>query len=156
MLGVLKAGKFYVPLDPFYPRARIEYMLEDSQASVLVTNDGNLALARELANRIRCELLNVDELDATCSVAEPDVGISPDSLAWILYTSGSTGQPKGVMQTHRNVLHDIMNYTNGFHICRRIGSFFSPHAASWTRSEPCMARCSTVQCCVPSTSGRKD
>jgi amino acid adenylation domain-containing protein len=118
MLGVLKAGKFYVPLDAAYPRARIEYILEDSQASLLVTNDRNLSLGRQLATRHRCQLLNVDELDATSSVVEPEAAISPDSLAWILYTSGSTGQPKGVVQTHRNVLHDIMNYSNGFHICQ--------------------------------------
>src|SRR5262249_37169570 len=41
----------------------------------------------------------------------------PDDLSWVIYTSGSTGKPKGVMQTHRNVLHFMMNYTNGLHIC---------------------------------------
>jgi non-ribosomal peptide synthetase component F len=118
MLGVLKAGRFYVPLDPAYPRARIEYMLEDSQASVLVTNDGNVSFARELASRIGCELLNVDEIASTSTGDDPDTSVSADSLAWILYTSGSTGKPKGVVQTHRNVLHDIMNYANGSHICQ--------------------------------------
>jgi non-ribosomal peptide synthetase component F len=117
ILAVLKAGKIYVPLDPTYPQARIAYTLEDSKASLIVTNHKNHSLGRELAKNGCQQLLNVDELDASLSGENPNLCISPDSFAWILYTSGSTGQPKGVVQTHRNILHDIMNYTNALHIC---------------------------------------
>ncbi|MGH7794216.1 MAG: non-ribosomal peptide synthetase [Candidatus Binatia bacterium] len=117
ILGVLKAGKFYVPLDLSYPRARTAYMLEDSEAELIVTNTRNLSLAEKLA-RDRSRVMNLDELDPSLSTENPDIRVSPDLLAYMIYTSGSTGEPKGVVQTHRNVLHDIMNYTNAFHICR--------------------------------------
>ena len=107
MLGVLKAGKTYVPLDPAYPRARTEYMLADSQTAAIVTDKQNLGLAHELATT---RILNIDELDT--DVPEVTLHVAPNALAYLLYTSGSTGQPKGVMQDHRNVLHHIRTYTN--------------------------------------------
>ncbi len=116
ILGVLKAGKIYVPLDPSLPRARTTYILEDSRAGLIVTDNKNLSSARGLAQDT-LQLFNIDELDSSLSSENLGLPISPDTFAWILYTSGSTGQPKGVVQTHRNALHFIMNYTNGFHIC---------------------------------------
>jgi amino acid adenylation domain-containing protein len=116
ILGVLKAGKIYVPLDPALPYARMAYILENSQAGLIVTDNGNRPLARELAQD-GLQLINIDEFDADLSTADPGLSVSPDTFTWIMYTSGSTGQPKGVVQTHRNALHFIMNYTNAFHIC---------------------------------------
>jgi amino acid adenylation domain-containing protein len=116
LMGVLKTGKIYVPLDPSLPRPRLSYMLEDSQANVMVTNTQHVVLARQLAGD-GCRLLNIDALDASLSVENLDLSISPDTLAVILYTSGSTGQPKGVIHSHRNVMHLIMTYTNIFGIC---------------------------------------
>jgi len=116
VLGALKAGKSYVPLDASLPESRNSYILENSQSRLLITSTPNCALAQRLALN-RSQLLNVDELDSALDTGNPDFPISPDSLAWIIYTSGSTGQPKGVFHNHRNLLHMMMNYTNHFGIC---------------------------------------
>jgi len=115
ILGALKAGKFYVPLDPSLPHLRVKYILEDLQASYIVTNNKNLPLAKSLAGTV-IDLVNIDELDSLPD-GNPCIGIQPESLSWVIYTSGSTGKPKGVIQNHLNVLHFMMNYTNGLHIC---------------------------------------
>ena len=119
MLGVLKTGKFYVPLDTSVPQTRISYILEDLQASLLITDSKHIALAKELnhGGLNGLEILNIDELDASLSTENLDLPIQPDNFAYIIYTSGSTGHPKGVIQNHRYVLHLTMNYTNSAHIC---------------------------------------
>ena len=116
ILGVLKAGKIYVPLDPLLPDTRAGYIMDDSQAGLIVTDSKNRALANKLA-RNTLPLLELDSLDASLSDDSPSRSISPDAPAWIIYTSGSTGRPKGVVQNHRNVLHFVMNYNNGLHLC---------------------------------------
>src|SRR5205823_13197257 len=95
IMGVLKAGKSYVPLDPQFPRARLAYMLEDSQAGLIVTSSRHLAAAGELVPRT-VPVIDIDALDPGLSCANPGVEIAPDRGVHILYTSGSTGQPKGV------------------------------------------------------------
>ena len=114
MLGALKAGKTYVPLDPAYPTQRLVTILEDSQAKALITDQSNMALAETLVGD-KMLLIDIDRIDGE-SAAGVKAEITPDSLAYILYTSGSTGKPKGVMQNHRNVLHHIRTYTNSLHI----------------------------------------
>src|SRR5205807_2157727 len=108
ILGVLKAGKIYVPLDPASPPARLAYLLEDSQAPLLLCDHRNRAAARELAGPER-NWIDVDVLAPSLSEDNPKLSIAPDTLANILYTSGSTGQPKGVFNNHRNILHEAMD-----------------------------------------------
>ena len=115
ILGVLKAGKVYVPLDPSFPYARNAYILEDSQAGLIMTNNENRSLAESFSEK-RHSLIDIDEIDATLSDENVDLSISADNLANIIYTSGSTGQPKGVVQNHRNALQVAMRYTNGLRI----------------------------------------
>ena len=116
ILAVLKAGKICVPLDPSYPEARASCILGDSQAKLIVTNSKNLPVARMFAQPRQQLIIDIDEIDANLSVENLGLSISPDALAFILYTSGSTGQPKGVVQNHRNVIHNAMRYGNGCRI----------------------------------------
>src|SRR5215210_8094375 len=115
ILGVLKAGKVYVPLDPSFPYARNSYILENSQAGLIITNNENRSLAESL-NENGHYPVNIDEIGATLSDEDVDLPISADNLANIIYTSGSTGRPKGVVQNHRNLLNVAMRYTNGLRI----------------------------------------
>jgi amino acid adenylation domain-containing protein len=113
MLGVLKAGKTYVPVDPLYPPERIAYILDDCQAVALLTDSANRARAGSVAKR-NLSVICIEDIDAGVSDQNVGVDIKPDSIAYILYTSGSTGRPKGVMQSHGNVLTFIKSYTNVF------------------------------------------
>ncbi|MEE9385054.1 MAG: MupA/Atu3671 family FMN-dependent luciferase-like monooxygenase [Nannocystaceae bacterium] len=102
LLGILKAGGAYLPLDPAYPLERIEYMLTDSGAQVVVTNQRCAKLVA--LPRVNGVLVDThqDEV-ARNSATNPTSGVDGDNLAYVIYTSGSTGRPKGVMVQHRNV-----------------------------------------------------
>jgi len=113
-IGLLKAGKIIAPLDPTLPEARLATLLKESQAPLVVTTRRYAALAEALMGE-RSKVLNV-ELDRAPSTHNPGLTLGPDSLAWILFTSGSTGQPKGVLNNHRGLLHQVMRRTNGLHI----------------------------------------
>jgi len=115
IIGVFKSGKIFVPIDPSLPISGISRILEDSNSNIVVTNHRNAALADRLAqNALR--VVNIDELDCSISDINPNLPVSADKIAWIMYTSGSTGQPKGTVQSHRNVLHEVMNHINTFRI----------------------------------------
>ena len=107
LLGTLKAGGSYLPLDRSYPKQRLTFMLEDAEAAVLLTQSAwreslptNVGQVFELDT----ERLSLD-LE---SQSNPSSGTTGDNLAYIIYTSGSTGQPKGVMVHHRG----LVNYLN--------------------------------------------
>jgi amino acid adenylation domain-containing protein len=134
ILGVLKAGHFYVLLDPTYPVPWLTHMLQDSQAVLLITNNQHLHLAYEL-DPSGSHVLKIDQLPADLPAENPCFSIDPDGLACLIYTSGSTGQPKGVMHTHRTVLQMIMVATNTFRICAedRIAQLYSQGSIATTR-----------------------
>ena len=103
LLAVLKAGGAYVPLDPHYPAERVAYMLEDSRALLLLTEQAVVAHL-QVASDIQVLLLDTPAAWATYPDHAPQTRVAPDNLAYVIYTSGSTGQPKGVAIAHRNVL----------------------------------------------------
>jgi amino acid adenylation domain-containing protein len=115
MLGVLKAGRAYVPLDPGYPRVRTTFMVADSMAELILTDSKHYALAQGLASQ-GCRVINIEEIPSTISRENLNVPAPVDVMAYILYTSGSTGKPKGVIQTQRNLLHFVGSYTSGLQI----------------------------------------
>lgn len=110
LLGIIKAGAVYVPLDPSYPRTRLEYMLRDAAVKVVLTEPRLQRLAREVTEAAGSveTVLSLDEHWAEQgSGANLAVKVDSENLAYIIYTSGSTGQPKGVMNTHRGICNRL-------------------------------------------------
>lgn len=107
LLGILKAGGAYVPLDPDYPPQRLEFMVADTDARVVLTQDA-------VADRLpvpAARLLRLDRDWATVAgypTTAPTTAVTPADLAYVLYTSGSTGNPKGVMLEHRAVANRLL------------------------------------------------
>jgi amino acid adenylation domain-containing protein len=107
LLGILKAGGVYVPIDPNYPLERLAFLLEDSQAPLLLTQQEILTKLPTYQGQVIC--LDTDwENIAQFSKDNPNTKITPDNLAYIIYTSGSTGKPKGAMNTHRGICNRLL------------------------------------------------
>jgi len=116
IIAILKAGKMYVSLNPSHPHARLEKIIADSGAKIMVTNELNEVFAANLIDD-KMLLLNVGKLSDDLSDQCPNLPLTPETCAYIMYTSGSSGVPKGLLQNHRNLLHNTMVYTNQIHIC---------------------------------------
>ncbi len=118
MLGVLRSARAYIPIDPSYPEQRIEYILDNSQAQILFSDKAMMQEAQKLSGK-GFRVLETERSLSGFSQEKFYKDIEPESLAYILYTSGSTGEPKGVMQTHRNLLHFIRSYSNSLGISEK-------------------------------------
>ncbi|AOX00546.1 hypothetical protein BJP34_14815 [Moorena producens PAL-8-15-08-1] len=106
LLGILKAGGAYVPLDPNYPTSRLNYMIEDAQLSILLTQQKWQHCLPETAAQVIC----LDpELPKTASSENLTVSITSEHQAYMMYTSGSTGLPKGVNIRHQGVVRLVKN-----------------------------------------------
>jgi amino acid adenylation domain-containing protein len=108
LLGILKAGAAYVPVDPSYPASRLAFLIEDSQAKVLLTQRSIAADLPALSTTV----IALDQEWSIVALEPPDnliVAHQPDQLAYVMYTSGSTGNPKGVLIPHRAVLRLVKN-----------------------------------------------
>ncbi|MEH7295591.1 MULTISPECIES: non-ribosomal peptide synthetase [Bacillus] len=108
LLAVLKAGATYVPIDPDYPESRIQYMLKDSGATHLLTHSSFINQTRSLAFDGTYLFADDQEILLMSSENLPlEAGL--DDTAYIMYTSGTTGQPKGIMTTHSNIARVVKN-----------------------------------------------
>lgn len=106
LLAVLKAGGAYVPLDPAHPPARLQLMVGDSQAKVVVVEEATRAWCSSAA-----ELVDLDRLVGDEVATRPPCTATIDDVAYLIYTSGSTGTPKGVVVRHRPVLN-VLDWVN--------------------------------------------
>jgi amino acid adenylation domain-containing protein len=107
LLGVLKAGGAYVPLDPSYPLERLEFMLKDARASILLTQETLATTLLSRHARVVCLDRDLESINRE-SAENPAGGVTADNLAYVIYTSGSTGQPKGAMNTHRGICNRLL------------------------------------------------
>ena len=106
LLGILKAGAAYVPLDPEYPPQRLASMMTDAQIAVLLTHGG---LSEHLP-AVPCPIVRLDadrRLLERHATSNPVTEVGPDDLAYVIFTSGSTGQPKGAENTHRGICNRL-------------------------------------------------
>ena len=116
IFGVLKAGKFYVVLDPSFPSERLHFLLEDSGAKLVITDQPNLAIALKFIGEDQALITTAID-DETHSSDNLNLRISPQDLAYIQYTSGSTGRPKGVILLHRMILQSVCWSAAELHVC---------------------------------------
>jgi amino acid adenylation domain-containing protein len=121
ILGILKSGGAYLPLDPAYPRDRLAFMMEDTQAPLVLTQESLADRLPRQAAHILC--LDGPDLepasDGTSSSKNPDSGAKPGNPAYVIYTSGSTGKPKGVIVSHGNVTRLFEATNSWFHFGRK-------------------------------------
>ncbi|WP_160138118.1 amino acid adenylation domain-containing protein [Chryseobacterium sp. c4a] len=115
VLGIVKTGAAYVPIDPAYPVKRVEYILSDTAAKIMITNHDLGAL---LSGNKKIEVLQFDTMKdlESFSLQDPDAEIYQNSLAYTIYTSGSTGKPKGVMVEHLAIQHLVTWHNHYFHV----------------------------------------
>lgn len=108
LLGILKAGGAYVPLDPILPHERLKFMVDNSQAQIVITQQHLKSIISPLA--AQTVILDGDEtVISHYSEANLDIKVTSENLAYVIYTSGSTGKPKGVAIEHRQ----LVNYVQG-------------------------------------------
>jgi len=134
IVGTLKAGAAFVPLDPAYPRERLNFMIEDSGLKVLLYHNASKE-AVEAIDLTQAQPLNLDEATNFPATSPRPLKVFPHNLAYMIYTSGSTGRPKGTLLPHRGLLNLANEQRKAFQICKdtRILQFssLSFDAATW-------------------------
>ena len=118
IMGIIKSGSAYVPLDPDNPASRIQFILDDTRASVILTQSSEISLFESNKAKLLCLDTQQDELNHY-STSNPSHINQPADLAYIIYTSGSTGKPKGVLLTHTNVMCFVHWYSEALSITHK-------------------------------------
>ncbi|WP_075344662.1 non-ribosomal peptide synthetase [Tenacibaculum agarivorans] len=116
ILGILKSGAAYVPVDTSYPKDRINYMIDDSGVRFVVSDAKSINI---LPSKSNLEIVLLDQQWSTISkesVEKPTILVSDAHLAYVIYTSGSTGKPKGVMVTHASLIDYVLTFSNYFEV----------------------------------------
>ena len=113
MLGIAKSGAAFIPVDPQYPRERIDYIFENSQAACLISS-------AQVEGSDRFSYVEAEKLLAHADDSDPRIVIPQEQTAYCIYTSGTTGRPKGVMLSHRGIVNITRPENNPFNrdICR--------------------------------------
>ena len=110
--GIIKSGGAFVPIDPKYPMDRVEYIIENSGAKLMVATKEIILEKKELIDKTGIKAFAIEDIMLSTKVKNPDVKIPSSSLCYIIYTSGSTGKPKGVMITHHNLVNYVLDGKN--------------------------------------------
>ncbi|MCY9011318.1 amino acid adenylation domain-containing protein, partial [Bacillus inaquosorum] len=119
ILAVMKAGGVYIPIDSHYPKARIEYLLRDSEADILLLQQ---ELKHLISNSSECDISHIcldDESSYEENSCNLDLSPAPEDVAYIIYTSGTTGAPKGVIVTYRNFTHAALAWRQIYELDRK-------------------------------------
>lgn len=113
ILGILKVGAAYVPIEPSYPNERIRFILEDIKSDILLTQ---CSLRQRVSEFFKAEVIYIDGSDIKKESCDDFIleTVIPSNLAYVIYTSGTTGQPKGVVQTHGNVVQLFLANAENF------------------------------------------
>ncbi len=105
MLGILKAGAAFIPIDPEYPQGRIAYIQENSGADCLIVNEARCKEEREAMRERQVTVFSAEQLLEFPDASDPELYIPQEQMAYCIYTSGTTGRPKGVQLSHKGIVN---------------------------------------------------
>ncbi len=147
VLGVLKAGAAYLPLDPSIPAERLAFMVEDAQVTTLVTQQTLMsAIDADIETTVLVDKNWRDMLFKAQPITNPMLPVAPNHLAYVIYTSGSTGTPKGVMIEHRSLVNNAFAQQHAYDISAKsnllqfVSFSFDVATSDWASALTCGAQ----------------
>lgn len=126
IIGIMKVGATYLPLDPSYPIKRLDYIIEDSGADIIITNN---TIKQFLTNTI--DVICFEDIQLTSKQKVNLPNIKPKQAAYIIYTSGTTGNPKGVVISHQNLVNFFLGLDTKFGIAEQLEKWLSVTSMSF-------------------------